>query len=205
MAERGAAVLGENAESERGVVRSAPPSSSALCTASKAKPSAGDLFQRHGVYVLGLLRKLGLGSSDVEDVLQDVFLTVHRSLDRYEERDREKAWITSIAVRAASRHRQRATRSVSGEIDEALLTSNDTPERAFVADEERAELERALDALDPAHKTVFVLFEIEELAMEHVAEIVGCPLATAYSRLRAARKHVLAVARRLDAQRRRIP
>lgn len=70
------------------------------------------------------------------------------------------------------------------------------------ANEARADFDRLLSALDEDRRTVFVLYEVEELPMEEVATIVGCPVATAYSRLRAARKLVLAAARRLEAQRR---
>ncbi len=46
----------------------------------------------------------------------------------------------------------------------------------------------ALEQLDDAKREVFVLYEIEELEMKDVVALVGCPLQTGYSRLRAARK-----------------
>ena len=49
---------------------------------------------------------------------------------------------------------------------------------------------RALDTLDDDKRATFVLYEIEELSMAEVAEALGCPLQTAYSRLHAARKIV---------------
>jgi RNA polymerase sigma-70 factor (ECF subfamily) len=51
-------------------------------------------------------------------------------------------------------------------------------------------LARVLDGLDSAKREVFVLYELEELAMPEVAGLVGCPLQTAYSRLHAARRIV---------------
>ena len=53
-------------------------------------------------------------------------------------------------------------------------------------------LEQALDRLDPAQRTVFVLYEIEEQTMPEIARTLGCPLQTAYSRLHAARRSVVA-------------
>src|SRR4029079_18148182 len=53
-----------------------------------------------------------------------------------------------------------------------------------------AEVQRILDELDDDKRSVFVLYEIEELTMAEVAEALGCPLQTAYSRLHAARKVV---------------
>jgi RNA polymerase sigma-70 factor (ECF subfamily) len=51
-------------------------------------------------------------------------------------------------------------------------------------------LDGALDQLDDDKRAVFVLFELEQVPMVEVAEAVGCPLQTAYSRLHAARKIV---------------
>jgi RNA polymerase sigma-70 factor (ECF subfamily) len=92
-----------------------------------------------------------------------------------------------------------------GTVDVDLLTDNGipraNPEEAAQASEARADFDRLLSVLDEDRRTVFVLYEVEELAMEDVATAVGCPLATAYSRLRSARKLVLAAAKRLEAQR----
>ncbi|MFN7701493.1 MAG: RNA polymerase sigma factor, partial [Deltaproteobacteria bacterium] len=51
----------------------------------------------------------------------------------------------------------------------------------------RALLDLALDALDPPRREVFVLYELEGLGMREVAELLGLPLQTAYSRLHSAR------------------
>jgi RNA polymerase sigma-70 factor (ECF subfamily) len=51
-------------------------------------------------------------------------------------------------------------------------------------------LDRALAELDEDKRAVFVLYEIEQLTMAEVAEAIGCPLQTAYSRLHAARRQV---------------
>ncbi len=57
----------------------------------------------------------------------------------------------------------------------------------------RATLTQLLDALDEDKRAVLVLYEIEGLSMKEVAEIVDCPLQTAYSRLHAARRRIAEV------------
>ena len=52
--------------------------------------------------------------------------------------------------------------------------------------ERRALMTRLLDALDDDQRAVIVLYEIERLPMREVAETIGCPLQTAYSRRKAA-------------------
>ncbi len=65
-----------------------------------------------------------------------------------------------------------------------------TQETGIALSQARAQLAAVLDGLDEAKRTVFVLFDIEGVPMDEVAEIVGCPLQTAYSRLYAARRRV---------------
>jgi len=69
------------------------------------------------------------------------------------------------------------------------LSTNDAHE-ALAKHQARALLDRVLDDLDEDKRAVFVLYEIEELSMNDVAEAVSCPVQTAYSRLHAARKQV---------------
>ena len=92
------------------------------------------------------------------------------------------------------------------------LYTEDPPEQGVDANQEqklqlsqaRAQLAEVLDALDEEKRVVFVLFDIEGVPMDEVAEIVGCPLQTAYSRLYAARRKVEAALSRLRADRRSV-
>lgn len=163
--------------------------------------SSAEVFREHGAYVFRLLRRLGVPDADLDDVTQDVFVIVHRSWDRYEERNHLRAWLSRIAVREASRHRRSRPPVAAVEIDD-LSGDAAGPDASLRAHEARADFERLLSVLDEDRRDVFVLYEVEELSMEEVADAVGCPVATAYSRLRAARKAVLAAAKRLEAQRR---
>lgn len=167
-----------------------------------ANLTAAEVFREHGAFVFRLLRRLGVPDADLDDATQDVFMIVHRSLGRYEERNQMRGWLYRICVREASRLRR--SRPPPATVDLDVLTAPDasSPERAVQASEARADFDRLLSALDEARRTVFVLYEVEELPMEDVAKIVNCPVATAYSRLRSARKLVAAAAKRLEAQRR---
>lgn len=140
-----------------------------------------------------VLGRLGVDRSDVPDVAQEVFLVVHRRLADYDGRAPVRAWIYGICVRQAADYRRSIRRR--GKLpDEAL------PQRSSPADQEhelelgraRARLFAVLETLDPDKREVFVLYELERLPMSEVARIVDCPVQTAYSRLHAARKLVLA-------------
>lgn len=143
-------------------------------------------------FVWRVLGRLGVARADIADVCQEVFLIVHRRVDDYDGRP-VRAWCYGICVRVAADYRKRAHRRHE-RIGEAL------PESPVAADQDRtlefsrarARLEQVLAELEQVKREVFVLYELEELTMSEVAEIVGCPLQTAYSRLHAARRVVRA-------------
>jgi len=160
--------------------------------------SSAELFREHGAFVWRLLRRLGVPRADVDDLTQDVFIAVHRALATYEERNQVKAWLYRICVREAARHRRSRPPASSVEIDDLDAASPDCPESTAQVNEMRARLDRLLAILDEPRRTVFVLYELEELTMAEVAEAVGCPLQTAYYRHASAKKEILTAARRLE-------
>jgi RNA polymerase sigma-70 factor (ECF subfamily) len=148
-------------------------------------PSMRTIFDEHARYVIRTLRHLGIAEADVEDVGQEVFVTVHRKLPEFEGRSKLRTWLYAICLRVASDHRRRAY-VVRERVTESPPV--DTGERSgFEPDtsvESRAFVQQLLSELDEDKRNVLVLYEIEGLTMREVA---GCPLQTAYSRLHAAR------------------
>jgi len=128
--------------------------------------------------------------ADADDVLQEVMLVVHRKLPEFDGRALE-SWLYGICLRMASDYRRsaRVRRELPVEtFPEAALE----PTQVGAADGRRLQerLLRVLDELDDDKRGAFVLFEIEERKLREVAEAMGCPVQTAYSRLQAAREHV---------------
>ncbi len=157
------------------------------------KPSVAEVFRDYGAFVWRALRRLGVRESDVDDACQEVFVVIHRKLPEFEGRSQLRTWVYGICVRTASDHRKRA--HVRRELvtdDPPEQVSHETADAALADKEARRALDAILDTLDEDKRAVFVLYEIEQLGMAEVAEAVGCPLQTAYSRLHAARKLVQA-------------
>ncbi len=152
------------------------------------------IFDEHARYVWRTLRHLGVADADLEDVCQEVFVTVHRKLPEFEGRSKLRTWLYGICLRVASDYRRRAyirrERAVPDPLQGAAEPSGNQPDMRV---ELRATLVRLLDALDEDKRAVLVLYEIEGLSMKEVAEIVDCPLQTAYSRLHAARRRIAEV------------
>ncbi len=149
------------------------------------------LFREHAPYVWRALRRLGVHEGDVEDVCQEVFLVVLRRQGDFEGRSSVRTWIYGIAVRVASDYRRSARVRREVLTDEVPEERQSAPQHdALALRESAAALDRLLDQLDEAKRAVFVLYEIEQLTLAQVAEAVGCPVQTAYSRLVAARKTI---------------
>ena len=157
---------------------------------SQPRLTSRQVFDEHARYVFRVLKYFGVRDADVQDVCQEVFITVHRKIGEFEGRSSVRTWLYRICQHAASDHRRRAY--VRREVTTDVGTSED-PDSSRIEDgaaraEARSTLEYLLERLDEQKRQVFVLYEIEGLTMKEVCEIADCPLQTAYSRLHAARK-----------------
>lgn len=171
----------------------------APATAPAALPTLRELFDAHARYIWRALRHLGIPDADVEDVAQEVFITVHRKLPDFEGRSSIKTWIYGICLRIASDHRRRAHVRRERVVPDAAELVGELAGAAELGQvESRQLLVKLLDQLDDDKRAVFVLYESEGFTMKEVAEIVGCPLQTAYSRLYAAREQLLSAVRRSE-------
>lgn len=173
--------------------KSAPGRSEGLNTA--------EVFSENASMAWRALRALGVAEADVDDACQEVFITVHRRLATFDGRSAVRTWVYGICVRVAADYRKRVR--LRGELGADVapeLAVEPRQEEAVSIRQARAELHRILDRLDDDKRAVFVLYEIEELAMNEVAAALGCPLQTAYARLHAARREVEAAVERLQAR-----
>ena len=154
------------------------------------------VYDAHFAFVWRSVRRLGIGDGAVDDVVQDVFITVHRRLDSFEERSSMKSWLFGIAlhvVKDARRTLRRKPAHLGGaarsESDVELVAdraSHDPHESAAKAEAVRT-LHAVLDAMADEHREVFMLAELEQMTVPEIAAAVGANPNTVYSRLRAAR------------------
>ena len=145
------------------------------------------IFDSQAPAVSRTLRYLGVPESDLMDAAQEVFLVVNRRFGEFEGRSTLSTWIRQICIRVALTYRRRRGRRREDILEEPPETVVDADQQAGLERrEQRVLLNRLLDTLDDDQRAVVVLYEIELLPMREVAETVGCPLQTAYSRRKAA-------------------
>ncbi|MDX2024348.1 MAG: RNA polymerase sigma factor [Deltaproteobacteria bacterium] len=152
------------------------------------------LFREHAPYLWRVLRRLGASATDAEDLCQEVFLVAHRNQATFRGDSSPRTWLYGIAVRVAADLRNKAhmrqERSVAV-LPETLVEA--TQDDALEQQRARVLLDRALAGLDAERRAVFVLYEIEDLTLQEIADCLQVPLQTVYSRLKSARQEVLAL------------
>ncbi len=125
-------------------------------------------------------------AADADDALQETFLAVHAGLAKFRGESRLSTWVHRIAIRAAIR--VRARRRPAADVHEV-----DPPARGHdpvIAGELGERIAAAMNRLPAEHRVVISLFAVDELGHAQIAEILGVPEGTVWSRLHAARKRL---------------
>jgi RNA polymerase sigma-70 factor (ECF subfamily) len=140
---------------------------------------------------------MGVATADVDDVAQDVFVTVHRALPGFEGRSSIRTWVYGICIRLAGNYRQRAHRRheqlMAAPDEDSGAAHTRTPARELEARRALVALDGALNRLSDVQRAVWVLHEIEQLPITEIAAALACPKFTVYARLYAARRSVQAM------------
>jgi RNA polymerase sigma-70 factor, ECF subfamily len=163
-----------------------------------ARCRAGDagawrrLYDQHFPMVFRLAIRMGASEREAADVSQEVFLRVWRGLGSFRGDSQFRTWLYRITLNEVSRMaREGAVRRAFGALlavvarEEAPAARG--PDRLAEQAEAFAELQAILARMRPKQRSVFVLFEIEELPLEQIAQVLDIPLETVRSRLRHAR------------------
>jgi len=136
---------------------------------------------------------MGVPEEGIDDVVQEIFVVVHARLHTVERPASLRSWLYGVVRRTVSTyHRARQTRTAR-EFAQPTLDDNASPmqpsplDLAVLNDEVKL-LWRLLGDLDARKREVLVLAELEQMTMPEIADAIGIPLNTAYSRLRAARE-----------------
>src|SRR3954453_19775175 len=138
-----------------------------------------EIVDRHGARVFRLAYRLCGNRADAEDLTQDVFVKVFRSLDTYTPGTFE-GWlprITTTLFLDRARRRARIRFDLLGDRSEATVLGRiPAPEQVSFEGVFDPDVERALDALAPQFRAAVVLCDIEGLTYEEVADVLGLKL-----------------------------
>jgi len=153
------------------------------------------LYDRHFRSVYRFVSSLGVPISEREDATQDVFIAIYRSLPRFRGDSRFSTWVYRITARHVSRlARRRRAREMLGVLLLREPTRN-SPQDLAEQHSDADFVDRLLSRLNPKKRTALVLFEVEGLSVEEIAQVVDCPVNTVWSRIHHARSELAKLAR----------
>ena len=159
------------------------------------------LLDDYMLVVWRFMRRLGVNGADTDDATQEVFVVAARRLNEIQP-GCEQAFLLGTALRVAAT-RRRTLRRHPVDVDGSLAEQPDPapgPEDLSDLAAGRRLLERALNEMSLEQRTVFSLFELEELSAPEIAELLDIPLSTVTARLRHSRKLFEAFVKRLRAR-----
>src|SRR5688572_15954962 len=186
-------------------VRPEQPSTDNTATVELARrASAGDRAAQRALFRdlrrpmhATLYRVLG-SNRQVEDLLQEAFIELFRSLPGYRGEAKLTTWADRITTRVAYRHLRRQRLMLASDVPASAPCVVGTPEHDLQAKEGVRRLYAALTAMKPHYRIAFALFSIDGRSLKEVAEATGVSLIAAKSRIWRARRLIEAAARADD-------
>jgi RNA polymerase sigma-70 factor (ECF subfamily) len=150
------------------------------------------IYRRHAPRVFSLACRMTGSRADGEDLLQEIFLLVHRKLDGFKGEASLGTWIYRLAANCCVdflRSRQHRDRQVTEELDDAV-----TPARSAAGLRvEQLDLERAIERLPAGYRAAFVLHDVEGYEHAEVGRLLGIAEGTSKSQVHKARLKIRAM------------
>ena len=156
------------------------------------------VMRRHNGRLFRVARVILKNDADAEDALQDAYLDAYRHLDGFRAEAELSTWLTRIVVNQSLMRLRRQKRDGTvvpfaqdgGEAAPEVEVRDEkaeSPSNAMLRTEMRRILERRIDELPVAYRTVFVMREIEDMTVEETAQCLEIPSSTVRTRLFRAR------------------
>ncbi len=159
------------------------------------------LVAEHQEMVINTCYRFVFNREDAEDLAQDVFVELFRSLDQFREEAKLSTWIYRIAVTKSLDHLRRIKRKkrfsslkriigVTDPTEEIAAPGNENPADALVGNERAAILQEALDSLPDSQKTAFLLSKQEGYSQQEIADILKTSVSAVESLVHRAKKNL---------------
>jgi RNA polymerase sigma-70 factor (ECF subfamily) len=147
-------------------------------------------YAEHAPFIGRVIQRLVGDRPQVDDLLQEVFIVAFKQRDRFRGESSERTWLYAIAARVCMRHRRSARRfdafrlRLRGEREvEGAAVVGEVPDRALEREQSAAMVREVLDKLPFAQREAFVLYELEGMEGGAIAELLGVPIGTVWTRL----------------------
>jgi RNA polymerase sigma-70 factor, ECF subfamily len=175
-----------------GTVLPSAPSGSAT---SPHRLELSKVYAEHFAFVWRAARGLGVNPATVDDVVQEVFLVVHRKLDALENPEALRSWLFGITRRVCKDHRRSVLRrGPHVELDQQRDINPERDPQAHAQGRQELRLvEKYVDALTEENRALFFLTLVEGLTIADAAKALNLNPNTTYSRVRVLRQDLQAL------------
>jgi len=161
-----------------------------------------ELVEAHRDRVFNITYRMLGDRAEAEDVAQEVFITVFKTIDSFREESKFSTWLYRVAVNHSKNRikylsrRQDRNKDELDETKHGEATSTNgaigtprpsTPDRALEGAQMEKLLQEAIATLDEEQRTVIILRDVEDLSIEEICAITDLPDGTVKSRLHRAR------------------
>jgi RNA polymerase sigma-70 factor (ECF subfamily) len=159
-----------------------------------------ELVDEHRDRVFNITYRMLGNRAEAEDVAQEVFIAVFKTIDQFREESKFSTWLYRVTVNHCKNRIKYLARRHDRDKDELDETSQQTngavtgvpvraaqPDKALASAQMEKLLQEAIAALDPEQRQVVILRDVEELSIEEICEITELPDGTVKSRLHRAR------------------
>jgi RNA polymerase sigma-70 factor (ECF subfamily) len=142
---------------------------------------------------------LGMSGGDeaaAEDALQETFLAIFRQVEHFRGESKLTTWACTIAVRTALSARAKTRQRSHEPLNAAagIVDESPSPEGTAAGRQAARRMQAAMAQLSAEHRAVISLFAVEGLSHQAIAEVLGIPQGTVWSRLHLARKRLIELA-----------
>jgi RNA polymerase sigma-70 factor (ECF subfamily) len=144
------------------------------------------MYRDHATQVARWAAHLGGPRMDVDDLVHEVFIVARRRMGDFDGRAKASTWLYGITERVTRAARRKARvrafldRVRRTDVEAAVSPPHPTPIEELEQRRARETVYRVLDRLPEKYRRVLILFELEELSGEEVAELTGTKLATVW-------------------------
>ena len=150
----------------------------------------GQAYQAHASFIARVIEKLTGSGSHVDDILQETFIIAYKKRHQFEGRSAIRTWLYGIAKNLCMHHKRGLARFLN--FIEKLQTipnqDSQSPQKELEVSRQLQLAESIITGMTFKQREVFVLYELEEMEGPEIAELLGIPLGTVWTRLHKARQ-----------------
>jgi len=160
------------------------------------------IFDAEFSYVCRTLRRLGVAQGDIEDIAQEVFVSVYRRFADYDHQKPIRPWLFAFAFRFAGNYLRSARhrREVSTDAVPDPGQEGKGPEQRLAEQQTQQLVLDALQQVPLERRSALMMHDIDGFTAQQISEVMSIPVGTVYSRVSLARQEVRKAIQRIRLQ-----